>query len=82
MSPAKTGFSQRRFVKPGEGPRFGGVMPSHETIASGDYPFVNDFFVIIRADEPAGSPARQVMEWLLSPAGAQTVADAGYVPAA
>lgn len=59
----------------------GGVMPSHETIASGDYPFVNDFFVIIRADEPAGSPARQVMEWLLSPAGAQTVADAGYVPA-
>ncbi len=58
------------------------VMPSHETIASGDYPFVNDFFVIVRADEPAGSPARQVMEWLLSPAGAQTVADAGYVPAA
>ena len=58
------------------------VMPSQETIASGDYPFVNDFFVIIRADEPAGSPARQVMEWLLSPAGAQTVADAGYVPAA
>ena len=57
------------------------VMPSQETIASGDYPFVNDFFVIIRADEPAGSPARQVMEWLLSPAGTQTVADAGYVPA-
>ena len=58
-----------------------GVLPSHDTIASGGYPFVNDFFVIIRADEPAGSPARRVMEWLLSPAGTQTVADAGYVPA-
>ncbi len=58
-----------------------GVMPSHETIGAGEYPFVNDFFVIIRADEPAGSPARQVMEWLLSPEGTQTVVDAGYVPA-
>ncbi|MCA0253491.1 MAG: substrate-binding domain-containing protein [Actinobacteria bacterium] len=59
----------------------GDVMPSHETIGAGKYPYVNDFFVIIRADEPADSPARQVMEWLLSPDGTRTVADAGYVPA-
>lgn len=57
------------------------VMPSHESIGAGQYPYVNDFFVIIRADEPAGSPARRVQEWLLSPEGTQTVKDAGYVPA-
>lgn len=60
----------------------GDVVPSHETIGADQYPFVNDFFVIIRADEPADSPARQVMEWLLSPDGTQAVVDAGYVPAA
>lgn len=57
------------------------VKPSQETIGSGGYPYVNDFFVIIRADEPADSPARRVMEWLLSPEGTQAVVDAGYVPA-
>jgi phosphate transport system substrate-binding protein len=57
------------------------VLPSNDTIGSGDYPYVNDFYAIIRADEPAGSPARRVLEWLLSPAGRQTVVDAGYVPA-
>ncbi len=56
------------------------VMPSSETISSGDYPYVNDFYAIVRADEPAGSPARRVLDWLLSPAGRQTVIDAGYVP--
>jgi len=35
---------------------------------------------VVRADEPAGSPARRVLEWLTSEAGARTVADAGYVP--
>lgn len=56
------------------------VLPSSETIASGEYPYVNDFYAIVRADEPAGSPARRVLDWLLSPAGRQTVIDAGYVP--
>ena len=39
----------------------------------------NDFSVAIRADEPAGSPARIVMEWLTGEAGRQAVLDAGYV---
>jgi phosphate transport system substrate-binding protein len=57
----------------------GGVQPSKETIASGDYPYGNDFFVVIRADEAADSPARRMMNWMLSPEGTQAVADAGYV---
>lgn len=59
----------------------GGVMPTSATIADGTYPYGNDFYVVVRADEPAGSPARKVMEWLLSPAGQRAVTDAGYVPA-
>ncbi len=58
-----------------------GVHPSSKTIADGSYPYTNDFYVVVRADEPAGSPARRVMEWLLTAEGQQAVADAGYVPA-
>lgn len=58
-----------------------GVMPSSATIADGSYPYTNDFYAVVRADEPAGSPARTVLKWLLSPDGQQAVVDAGYVPA-
>ncbi|MGV8908576.1 MAG: substrate-binding domain-containing protein [Propionicimonas sp.] len=57
-----------------------GVMPTSSTIADGSYPYTNDFYAVVRADEPSGSPARKVMEWLLTPDGQRTVADAGYVP--
>jgi phosphate transport system substrate-binding protein len=59
-----------------------GINPSRETIADGSYPYTNDFYAVVRADEPAGSPARKVMEWLLTAEGQKTVVDAGYVPAA
>lgn len=58
-----------------------GVLPSSATIADGSYPYTNDFYAVVRADEPAGSPARKVLHWLLSKDGRQAVADAGYVPA-
>ncbi len=54
-----------------------GVKPSRETIADGSYPYTNDFYAVVRADEPAGSPARRVMEWLLTADGQKTVVDAG-----
>jgi len=56
-----------------------GVAPSSTTIADGSYPWVNDFYAVVRTDEPAGSPARQVLDWLGTDAGRQTVTDAGYV---
>jgi len=55
------------------------VMPSNATIADGSYPYGNDFYVVVRADAAADSPARKVMEWLLSADGTQVVKDAGYV---
>ena len=56
-----------------------GVQPSSDTIADGSYPYVNDFYAVIRADEPKDSAARKVVAWLESPDGQQTVVDAGYV---
>ena len=57
----------------------GGVAPSKTTLADGSYPYTNDFYAVVRADEPVGSPARKVLEWLLSDQGRQAVSDAGYV---
>ncbi|MDO4356323.1 MAG: substrate-binding domain-containing protein [Clostridia bacterium] len=56
-----------------------GVTPSNETIASGEYPYTQDFYAVIRADEPDGSPARQLYDFLLTDAGRDLIADAGYV---
>ena len=58
-----------------------GVMPSDETIADGSYPYINEFFVAIRADEPEDSPARQLKNWITSEEGIQALKDAGYIPA-
>jgi len=57
-----------------------GVAPSDATIADQSYPLLNPFYVAIRADEPADSPARQVRDWLLTEEGRQTIAEAGYIP--
>ena len=57
-----------------------GVMPSDETIADSSYPFLNDFFVSIRADEPADSTTRQLYDWILSDAGTAAIKKAGYIP--
>ncbi len=60
-----------------------GVVPSPATIADGTYPWVNNFYAVVRASEPADSPARQVVAWLGTDQGKQTITDGGYVaPAA
>jgi ABC-type phosphate transport system substrate-binding protein len=60
--------------------RVEGVEASLETISSGEYPLVNDFFVAIRSDEPEGSAARIVFDWLTGEKGRKCVIDAGYAP--
>ena len=57
-----------------------GVAPSNETISSGDYPFVNDFYAVIRANAPVDSPERKLFEWLQTPAGQDLIEAEGYVP--
>lgn len=57
-----------------------GVAPSDETIADGTYPLLNEYYVVIRADEPADSPARQLRDWILTDEGKAAIVKAGYIP--
>lgn len=58
-----------------------GIAPTNETISDKSYPFINEFYAVIRKNEPENSQTRQLLNWILSDAGKQTVRDAGYVSA-
>lgn len=55
-----------------------GVEPSTENISSGAYPFVNDFYAVIRADAPEGSLECVLYEWMQSEEGQRLVAHESY----
>jgi ABC-type phosphate transport system substrate-binding protein len=57
-----------------------GVSPNNETIGRGEYPYLSEYSIVIRAQEPAGSPVRNMLAWLLSPAGRQLIQGLGYEP--
>ena len=57
-----------------------GVTPSNDTIRNGSYPYVNEFYAVIRDDEPEDSPARLLFDWLTSEGGQELISDTGYVP--
>ena len=57
-----------------------GVTPSAGTIRSGEYPFLNPYFVAIDKDAPADSPARILYDWVLGPDGQRLAEEMGYVP--
>ena len=59
-----------------------GVAPSNETIASGEYPYTQYSYAVIRKDEREDSPARQLFDFLTTPEGKALMAAQGYVPAA
>ncbi|MCL2513744.1 MAG: substrate-binding domain-containing protein, partial [Oscillospiraceae bacterium] len=56
-----------------------GVVPSNGTIADGTYPYTNEFFAVIRKNEPKDGDTRKLLDWVLSAEGKQAVIDAGYV---
>jgi len=56
-----------------------GVTPSYDTIQSGEYPFVSDFYSVIRKDEPADSPTRALHEWMLTDEAQNLIASENYV---
>jgi len=57
-----------------------GVAPSPQTIADGSYPYITSYFAVMRSDEPAGSQAKQLVDWCLGSEGQQTFSAASYVP--
>lgn len=56
-----------------------GVLPSNETIRSGEYPYVNEFYAAVREDEPKDSRAYQLFEWLTTEDGQTLIEGLGYV---
>lgn len=56
-----------------------GVAPTNETIASGEYPYVNDFYVVIRKDAAADSPERVLYNWIISEQGKELAKRENYV---
>ncbi len=57
-----------------------GVHPNDDTIADGSYPLSNNTYIVIRKDEPDGSPARKMAEFMLTEAGQYIVELAGFGP--
>lgn len=57
-----------------------GVTPSAKAIRSGDYPFLNPYFVSIRKDAPENSPTSILYDWVLGPDGQKLAALEGYIP--
>jgi ABC-type phosphate transport system substrate-binding protein len=57
----------------------GGIAPDNASIASGDYPFTQDFYAVIRQDAPKNSPQRKLYDWLTTDEGQALITDAGYV---
>lgn len=57
-----------------------GVKPTRQTIAGGSYPYVTNYYAVMRSDEPTGSTARQLVDWCLSQEGQRTFSAASYVP--
>ena len=55
-----------------------GVEPSTQSISDGSYPFVSDFYAVIRKDTPEGSPARVLYDWIQSPDGINLIQHEGY----
>ena len=57
-----------------------GVYPTDETIADGSYPLSGYNYAVVRADEPKDSPARRMVDFLLSEGGQICVQNAGFGP--
>ena len=57
-----------------------GVLPSPETVADGTYAYHTQGYLVIRADEPEGSPARRLFNWFGCPISADLLNRCGVTP--
>lgn len=57
-----------------------GIEPNDETIANGEYPFLNEYYMVIREDEPKDSKTTELYNYILSDKGKEDIRKAGYIP--
>lgn len=56
-----------------------GIAPTNETIGKGEYPYTNDFYVVIRKDAAQDSPERILYNWICSEQGKELAERENYV---
>ena len=57
-----------------------GIMPSDETIGDGKYPFLNQYYLVIREDTKEDSETMKLYNYILSDKGKEDIKKAGYIP--
>ena len=57
-----------------------GIEPTDETIGKGKYPFLNEYYLVIREDTPTDSETMKLYNYILSDAGKNDIKKAGYIP--
>lgn len=56
-----------------------GIMPTPDTIASGDYPFTSPYYAVVSQDLPEDDGAHILYSWLLTSEGQDFISSEGYV---
>ncbi len=56
-----------------------GTYPTNESIGNGEYPYTNDFFVVIRKDAEESSPERILYNWIISEQGRELATRENYI---
>ena len=59
---------------------YNGVAPTEETLLSGEYPLVDGYYAVLRADEPQDSRARKLLAYLQGQDFAAAMAREGFFP--
>ncbi|MEA5039604.1 MAG: substrate-binding domain-containing protein [Clostridiaceae bacterium] len=57
-----------------------GITPTADTLRDGTYPLISGYYAVLRKDAGADSPARRLLNYLLSEQGQQVAEAMGYVP--
>ena len=57
-----------------------GVAPSVDSVKNSTYPYHTQGFIVIRSDEPDGSPARRLYDWFGSPVSDEMLIANGITP--
>ncbi len=73
-------YAKNMFTQPGlKFIAIDGVLPSNETINSGEYGYTKPFYGVIPKENPSPA-ASALLTYLLTPEGQKMLEDAGYVP--
>lgn len=73
-------YAKKMYAVPGlELISIDGVMPSDETIGARKYPFLNEYYLVIREDTPADSETMKLYNYILSDKGKEDIKKAGYI---